>query len=408
MPHWAIIIDDGKPVNSTQGAVCRLPVSVGRMYYEGEALKDILQAVKKTFKFCIIHIADTLQARTIKITQPREVEGRAKEMSVARGLVFDNLPIQDKNALIEEASISIAQEKGREWLERNRSTIIEILGDKCKIDVWSEWTSHEFYSVYRASIERQYTDNPQFKRAVDVAATNFVAVLNTELKHGSVPPFDPELAGRENKEYIKEETTVVKLWQDEWARTLPTRDCSDEQRFVVVYPANTPAHRCMIECLNNLKIPELSTAMGATIPELEFFDIVFYCDRTESNPISEIKIYQVTSKIPRKEKAMAMQQLRERNPDLPVQQGFFAPSAHSPQSFLPKRILESTVRTFQEQMMFFITSIPPEDSLETCKQMIRFAQELQANTRARLKAKEREIQDSRDDSQLHDGPACRT
>lgn len=390
MGRWAVVVRDGKPITDIySNDICHLPISVGRSYYEGDVLKDVLHSVKKSFKYCIIHVADTLQAKNLTTTQPDKVQNKVVEILSKQNLLLDDISEEAKSIFYEQSSLILAKQYGNEWLNRNKDIINEILGNNYEIDTWDKWTNHPQYDLYRGKIEEQYNTNIDFKNAVDSAATNFLMVLNKERASEQVPTFDPVCVIENNKKYIKEETAIVKLWQDDSIKNLSAPQSSNfnKSKFIIVYPSNTPAHKCMIDCLNNLQVSSVVDIEQNPTPILEFFDIVFCCDKTENSSKTFSKMYQDISKLPKKmQKLFALQQPdhKEQPQLLPSSsQKFF----RTEMSQSPKDLIKSTVTTFEQQILFFKPIIPPEETLEVCRQLIRFAQELQANTRMELKTK---------------------
>lgn len=287
--HWAEIVNkDGKellPIKD-ETVECHIPISIGRPYYENQqVLQDIINAVKKIFPKCkvLVHIADTLQAPSFRLTIPKEIEEVAKKIIQRTNKNWDTLKPEERNDILNNAANELARQKGTKWENDNKTILEEI---KPKIDHWNSWTEKAEFKEYLKIINNCYQNKEDFTNSVNIAAFNFMGVLNNELKKGKIPPMDPVIAAKTNIDYIKQETAVVKMWQC-------NSETSASSRFIVIYPSNTPAHQCMVDCMNTLDTGELTK--NKKLPKMEFFDINFYCSAND-NPLPNTNIYQAASK----------------------------------------------------------------------------------------------------------------
>lgn len=304
--HWAVIVDsNGNPIlaidniEDDQEVECHIPISIGRPYYEvKEVLQDIMDAATKIFGRCkiYIHIADKLQAITLKLTSFQDIEDCAKELAQKENKDWFNLAQEEQNELLNNAAENLAKQKGEQWRIDNK----DIIGKIKNIDHWEDWTKQSSFKQYQNAIEKCYVNKTDFSNAVHIAAFNFMGVLSNEFKKNinnkkpkttekkntetKIP--NPIDAAKANIDYIKQETAVTKMWQ-----------CNSKKakRFIVIYPSNTPAHQCMVSCMNTLEIDDVEGA-NKQPPKMEFFDIVFYCSTKSENPLPTTNIYQQASK----------------------------------------------------------------------------------------------------------------
>jgi tRNA-dependent cyclodipeptide synthase len=123
-----------------KGKKCIFCISVGQKYHEGEKLEACIDLINKSFSYCDIIMADTLQRHTISLKE-------------------DNF---EQKSLI----------MGDEWLIRN-DNILKNLSIPYKITRWNEFRFHEKYEYYSILINEMYENNNRFKISVDNTINKF-------------------------------------------------------------------------------------------------------------------------------------------------------------------------------------------------------------------------------------------
>jgi hypothetical protein len=118
-------------------ANCLLTISVGQLSHEGEKLAATLYAVNQVFARCKILVGDTLQRHTDKI--------------------LSDLP--------DAVLYANAKQKGDEWLHRN-SKMIKQIAIPCDISRWDSWLYHPNFIEAKEKVERYYSADENFKKAM--------------------------------------------------------------------------------------------------------------------------------------------------------------------------------------------------------------------------------------------------
>lgn len=152
-----------------------VPISVGQKYHEAGEFEATMKLIDKSFKECIILVADTLKRYSIDILK------------------------QSRN---EEEATLLARQKGDQWLDRNMK-YIDALSIPRKVCRWDEWIAHSEYPFYYNAVHQLYEDNQEYKDSVHKVVEQFV--FRKEGSHDGawlVPSIT----------YFLEESTSVCLW----------------------------------------------------------------------------------------------------------------------------------------------------------------------------------------------------
>lgn len=123
-----------------------VPISVGQKYHEAGEFEATMKLIDKSFKECIILVADTLKRYSIDILK------------------------QTRN---EEEATLLAKQKGDQWLDRNMK-YIDALYIPHKVCRWDEWMAHSEYPVYYNSVHQLYDNNQEYKDSVREVVEQFV------------------------------------------------------------------------------------------------------------------------------------------------------------------------------------------------------------------------------------------
>ena len=120
-------------------SVCRMEISIGQPYHEGEKLASALQWAER---FDRVHLlmGDSPQRYNLMFEQ----------------------------AMPEAAAERIARARGDEWLARNSA----ILGRHSRFEIsrWNDWKHRKDYITTRWQIGRLYRDHAAFRDAIDAAS----------------------------------------------------------------------------------------------------------------------------------------------------------------------------------------------------------------------------------------------
>lgn len=155
-------------------------VSVGSPDFEGERLTNILKMAKQGMEV-YIELGCSLQRHTMAIFYPT------------------------KN---EQELLNTAIKDGDEWLERNLTTIKEILGDKFKgVGRWENWRAHSEFSSRLEALDELYRTDEKFKEKMDQSIKEFVLRL---AQHNIE---ETDAVRQHIYNYLAEETVIImQLW----------------------------------------------------------------------------------------------------------------------------------------------------------------------------------------------------
>jgi len=170
---------------------CRLDISVGQPYHEGEKFKAAVDWVNRyaedPFVRCDVVVVDTLQRHTMA------------------GLGAD------------PAAASVeARLAGDEWILRHRDDLAT-LTMPWRIVRWDELLGHPRLPAMRARLGRLTEAEPNFRAAISTAGTAFVARIHAR----GIPVPDDERLLRCSCDYLLEEMAVIAVLQEE----RPAVDC---------------------------------------------------------------------------------------------------------------------------------------------------------------------------------------
>lgn len=122
--------------------MCRLQISVGMDYHEGEKFKATLDWAKNRFKQTIICVNDTLQRFNIMHTQ----------------------------SVTEQEAIKKTLKQGDEWINRNCA---DIDNDQHLICRWNDWKKNSQYDELRRKVDQLYETNDKFRNAINDEINSF-------------------------------------------------------------------------------------------------------------------------------------------------------------------------------------------------------------------------------------------
>ena len=157
---------------------CRLQISVGQPYHEGQKLLATLDWVDERFDKKIICVNDTLQRHNF------EFQGHSPE-----------------------EAFRLSQEAGREWIEQNYAAIRSL--DNLEIIRWEKWRREDAYEHGLDTMKRLYREKETFREEVDNEMKSF---WQRALKKD--PDLDPSLFDTFKKHslsYLLEECAVFQL-----------------------------------------------------------------------------------------------------------------------------------------------------------------------------------------------------
>ena len=121
-------------------SVCRMEISVGQSYHEGEKLTAALNWAER-FDNVYLLLGDSTQRYNLMYEQ----------------------------GLSEQVAESIARRRGDEWLERNADALAA--HPRFTVTRWNDWKHSGDYITTRWQIGRLYRDLPEFREAIDAATT---------------------------------------------------------------------------------------------------------------------------------------------------------------------------------------------------------------------------------------------
>lgn len=124
--------------NCPDTSVCRMEISVGQPYHEGEKLATALQWAER---FGQVHLL--------------------------MGDSPQRFNLMYELGLTESQAEQMARQRGDEWLARNAATLARHL--RFKISRWNDWKHSADYVTTRWQVGRLYRDHQQFQEAIDTA-----------------------------------------------------------------------------------------------------------------------------------------------------------------------------------------------------------------------------------------------
>lgn len=163
--------------NIIPGKKCIFCISVGQKYHENNKLDASIDIINKTFSFCYILLADTLQRHTISYSEP-------------------------------QISEHIALKKGDEWLERNNEIIKKFI-ISYQIIRWDFFRSHKNFDFYESKIKESYLYKNLFNNIVNDTCFNFYKIYT---KHNKFIEY--EKFKQTSINYILEECAVINLFTE--------------------------------------------------------------------------------------------------------------------------------------------------------------------------------------------------
>jgi tRNA-dependent cyclodipeptide synthase len=173
-------------------ARCRLDVSVGQPYHEGEKLKATVDWVNRyagdPFDWCDIVVVDSLQRHTMAA----------------------------RDGTDPATALQKATEQGDEWIARNQS-VIDALRVPVSLLRWQMLIEDPQFRAMRARLDALVAAEPLFADAIERGAELFVSRAR---KHGAVIRDEP-LWLRCSRDYLIEEMAVIAILQE----VRPAIDC---------------------------------------------------------------------------------------------------------------------------------------------------------------------------------------
>ncbi len=162
---------------------CVLPISVGQEYHEGEKFKATIKLVNDHFNECLIIVCDSLQRHTIPLYTHE----------------------------VNELPYNQALKAGDGWL-KNSQSYLDQLRINYKIMRWDDWLNHKNYSYNKKIIETLYMNDERFNFAVNSTVEYFTERFRAKNPDAIV---DDKEAFNLCLNYIKEECSVMPLWEEE-------------------------------------------------------------------------------------------------------------------------------------------------------------------------------------------------
>ena len=158
--------------------ICRLQISVGQSYHEGEKLSATLDWINDRFDKNIICVNDTLQRHNI------EFQGHSSD-----------------------EAFQLSQEAGREWIERNYKAITSL--DNFEIIRWESWRQDPSYEYGLEVMNRLYRDKESFRQEVNEEMYSFWE--RALKKDQTLDPSQFEKFKTHSLRYLLEECAVFQL-----------------------------------------------------------------------------------------------------------------------------------------------------------------------------------------------------
>lgn len=176
---YAVKVKNG---SGWQGSsACRLHISVGQEYHEGEKLKATFNWVSHRFERVIICVNDTLQRYNFRY------QGHSSE-----------------------DAYRLAEQAGSEWISRNLAEIQNI-DAKVEIFRWEDWTEHPDFKRTLQQVTERYDYDKEFKDTLD---SDVLAYWERNSLKGSFEDFK-----KLSTKYYLEETAAFFIMYDEETAT---------------------------------------------------------------------------------------------------------------------------------------------------------------------------------------------
>jgi tRNA-dependent cyclodipeptide synthase len=160
-------------------SICRLHISVGQDYHEGQKFRATMEWAKENFDHVIICVNDTLQRHN------RLFEGKAPE-----------------------AALEISKQAGREWVQRN-TTPEERTSRNISVFRWQDWLEQPNYEETLAAVKAEYEEGGTVKNVIDNEVKSFWERVKTRQKLGS--DFGFAKFNDHSREYLLEECAVFSM-----------------------------------------------------------------------------------------------------------------------------------------------------------------------------------------------------
>lgn len=138
---YAVKVKNGRQWDAYSTA--RFHISVGQEYHEGEKFKATMQWAKHRFDKVIICVNDTLQRYNY---------------------VY-------KEGVSDSEAMMMAENAGREWLERNLPTIRAL--PSCEIIRWNSWLDHSDFSSERSFVQDLYDADENVRTLISTDVMTF-------------------------------------------------------------------------------------------------------------------------------------------------------------------------------------------------------------------------------------------
>lgn len=152
-------------------SLCRMEISVGQDYHEGEKLKTAIDWAKNKFDRNVILLGDLPQRYNIAFDKDLEIN--------------------------QAASLSI--KNGDEWLERNGHLLSGF-----EVYRWDYFLSHSDYSKVRSTVESLFDNHLQFR-------TSLMGSIDEIWKRKNLPESRKEEFYNISQTYLLEETAVFAM-----------------------------------------------------------------------------------------------------------------------------------------------------------------------------------------------------
>jgi len=166
-----------------KNSTCLLPISIGQLHSEGDALNATILLINSKFKACIIIIADSLYRHTLEIEQ-KCVPGSGYDTSIANGL---------------------------SWLDKHKQILDQLTIDY-KIYHWDQLINHDNYHEKKQIVDTLFLTDDSFRKAFEDSSNIFVRRLGKR-----IPKVDLCNARELSLEFLKEEcaaTVYLRTYQD--------------------------------------------------------------------------------------------------------------------------------------------------------------------------------------------------
>ncbi len=163
--------------------VCRMEISVGQPYHDGDKLKSMLNWAKNNFNRVCLILGDSLQAYNF---------------------AFEN------NIHIEEAR-KIAIEEGDKWIERNEDVISDPKFILYRCDYWRNKKDYDL--VYK-QIKQLYLNNERFRNTISSTVNETWDRRSKSMSDIYFPERKLEFV-RLSTEFLMEETAILAMAYEE-------------------------------------------------------------------------------------------------------------------------------------------------------------------------------------------------